>query len=389
MGIPPAVINADELQGDPEVLYFHRSKNGSVEDLNILEMDAEDKLNTDQCSPSSVHGEETVCVLVPHADYCLPGKTRATELQTLWKKEESKKTSSVFFLLMVFRLLGSMNSFQDSEKLLALYPNFSTPPELLEKQIAFEIGQQAGVSTLTLLKTAVQQQPTDDPFEYHSLHLVPWIRIEEIPPSSAKVHLPSFLELGLGELVLICSNLCEMGTPPAVFDADQLQLDPEMEYGHHGGIRVCTNQQVSHLQRSILEGKIFKLEENLDRKISGFRNVPACKEVKEAIFRSLITNGMFDNTHIRLSLSRGKKVTSGMSPAFNRSGCTLTVLAEWKPLVYDNDSGIVLVTATTRRNSPLCLMEDGVKEEELGTLVVVVTCEITLKFFIDDDFADG
>lgn len=28
------------------------------------------------------------------------------------------------------------------------------------------------------------------------------------------------------------------------------------------------------------------------------------------------------------------------------------VLAEWKPAVYDNDGGIVLMTATTRRNSP-------------------------------------
>jgi len=28
------------------------------------------------------------------------------------------------------------------------------------------------------------------------------------------------------------------------------------------------------------------------------------------------------------------------------------VLAEWKPPVYDNEGGIVLVTATTRRNSP-------------------------------------
>ncbi|MCH79364.1 branched-chain-amino-acid aminotransferase-like protein 2 [Trifolium medium] len=28
------------------------------------------------------------------------------------------------------------------------------------------------------------------------------------------------------------------------------------------------------------------------------------------------------------------------------------VLAEWKPPVYDNERGIVLVTATTRRNSP-------------------------------------
>jgi len=29
-----------------------------------------------------------------------------------------------------------------------------------------------------------------------------------------------------------------------------------------------------------------------------------------------------------------------------------SVLAEWKPPVYDNSHGIKLVTATTRRNSP-------------------------------------
>ncbi|KAL0413438.1 UNVERIFIED_CONTAM: Branched-chain-amino-acid aminotransferase-like protein 2 [Sesamum radiatum] len=76
------------------------------------------------------------------------------------------------------------------------------------------------------------------------------------------------------------------------------------------------------------------------------------KLVKEAIFKTLIRNGMFNNAHIRLTLTRGKKVTSGMSPAFNLYGCTLIVLAEWKPPVYDNERGINLVTATTRRNSP-------------------------------------
>ncbi|CAO2836769.1 unnamed protein product [Amaranthus hypochondriacus] len=107
----------------------------------------------------------------------------------------------------------------------------------------------------------------------------------------------------------------------------------------------------------IYKGKVFKLEEHLDRmfdsaKALAFNSVPTREEVKEAIFTTLIRNGMFDNSHIRLSLTRGKKVTSGMSPAFNLYGCTLIVLAEWKPPVYDNTKGIVLVTATTRRNSP-------------------------------------
>ncbi|KAG5549262.1 hypothetical protein RHGRI_014575 [Rhododendron griersonianum] len=107
----------------------------------------------------------------------------------------------------------------------------------------------------------------------------------------------------------------------------------------------------------VYDGKIFKLNAHLDRlfdsaKALAFNNVPTREEVKEAIFKTLILNGMFDNAHIRLSLTRGKKVTSGMSPSFNLYGCTLIVLAEWKPPVYDNSKGITLVSATTRRNSP-------------------------------------
>ncbi|KAI4310971.1 hypothetical protein MLD38_035912 [Melastoma candidum] len=84
----------------------------------------------------------------------------------------------------------------------------------------------------------------------------------------------------------------------------------------------------------VYNGKVFKLEEHLDRmfdsaKALPFVNVPTHKE-------TLIRNGMLDNAHIQLSLTRGKKVTSGMSPAFNLYGCTLIVLPEWKPPVYDN-----------------------------------------------------
>ncbi|RHN80801.1 putative D-amino-acid transaminase [Medicago truncatula] len=78
----------------------------------------------------------------------------------------------------------------------------------------------------------------------------------------------------------------------------------------------------------VYKRKIFKLEEHLDRlfdsaKALAFENVPTRDEIKEAIFKTLIRNGMFDNAHIRLSLTRGKKVTSGMSPSLNLYGCTL------------------------------------------------------------------
>ncbi|XP_042440756.1 branched-chain-amino-acid aminotransferase-like protein 1 isoform X1 [Zingiber officinale] len=285
-----------------------------------------------------------------------------------------------------------------------------------------------------------------------------------------KVISPSFLELGLGDLVSIYSELCKFGKHPPVIDADDLKKDPEVvlrglcqdldipfqtsmlkweagpksidgiwapwwyENVHkstgfekpnlhmipfplelydlleqslpfYNMLRCHCRRLVSPLHSSlpfpplpvpanekilvwvgdellprenakvsvfdsvvqggdavweglrVYNGKVFKLDEHLDRmfdsaKALAFIDVPTREEIKGAVFKTLVTNGMFDNAHIRLTLTRGKKVTSGMSPAFNLYGCTLIVLAEWKPPVYDNTGGIRLVTATTRRNSP-------------------------------------
>ncbi|CAL0302280.1 unnamed protein product [Lupinus luteus] len=292
----------------------------------------------------------------------------------------------------------------------------------------------------------------------------------DILPSFDKVVPPSFFEMGLAELVSIYNELRELGKPPPVIDAAELQQDPEatlrglcddleipfqpamlnweagaksidgvwapwwyssvhkstcfeeakkypqpFPFSHYDLLEQSLplyNMLRRHVKRKssllssplpppnlpvpanekllawvgdeivprdsakvsvfdsvvqggdsvweglrVYNGKVFKLEEHLDRlfdsaKALAFENVPTRDEIKEAIFKTLIRNGMFDNSHIRLSLTRGKKVTSGMSPAFNLYGCTLIVLAEWKPPVYDNTRGIVLVAATTRRNSP-------------------------------------
>jgi branched-chain amino acid aminotransferase len=63
---------------------------------------------------------------------------------------------------------------------------------------------------------------------------------------------------------------------------------------------------------------------------------------------------MTDGVHIRLTLSRGEKITSGMDPRLNQSGPTLIVLAEHKPPVYDK-SGLSLATSSVRRFPPDCL----------------------------------
>lgn len=63
---------------------------------------------------------------------------------------------------------------------------------------------------------------------------------------------------------------------------------------------------------------------------------------------------MTDGVHIRLTLTRGVKVTSGMDPRLNQTGPTLIVLAEHKPPVYDK-AGLSLVTSSVRRFPPDCL----------------------------------
>jgi branched-chain amino acid aminotransferase len=73
-----------------------------------------------------------------------------------------------------------------------------------------------------------------------------------------------------------------------------------------------------------------------------------------AIGRTLAANRMTDGVHIRLTLTRGVKYTSGMDPRLNTSGPTLIVLAEFKDPVYDR-SGITLVTSAIRRFPPDCL----------------------------------
>ena len=63
---------------------------------------------------------------------------------------------------------------------------------------------------------------------------------------------------------------------------------------------------------------------------------------------------MTDGVHIRLTLSRGIKITSGMDPRLNQEGPLLIVLAEHKTPVYSK-GGLTLSTSSLRRFPPDCL----------------------------------
>ena len=109
----------------------------------------------------------------------------------------------------------------------------------------------------------------------------------------------------------------------------------------------------------LYQGRIFRLEQHLDRLVGSamalaFTQIPSREEIVTEIRRTLAANRMFDGVHIRLTLTRGVKVTSGMDPRLNQSGPTLIVLAEHKPPVYPA-GGLALVTASVRRFPPDCL----------------------------------
>ncbi|HEY7174048.1 MAG TPA: aminotransferase class IV [Micromonosporaceae bacterium] len=106
----------------------------------------------------------------------------------------------------------------------------------------------------------------------------------------------------------------------------------------------------------LYDGRVYGLDEHLARlrrsaAALGFVNVPDTADIVGAIAATLTANGMTDGVHVRLTLTRGVKVTSGMDPRLNQSGCTLIVLAEHKAPVYDT-GGLRLVTASTRRPGP-------------------------------------
>src|SRR5437660_1973771 len=106
----------------------------------------------------------------------------------------------------------------------------------------------------------------------------------------------------------------------------------------------------------LYSGRIFKLEQHLERlrrsaTALAFAEIPPNEKIISEIKRTLAANRMHDGVHIRLTLTRGVKITSGMDPRLNQGEPTLIVLAEHKAPVYEK-TGLSLITSKIRRPPP-------------------------------------
>src|SRR5213079_1571093 len=129
---------------------------------------------------------------------------------------------------------------------------------------------------------------------------------------------------------------------------DQAGISP-FDSAVQGGDAVWEGLRLYH-------SRIFKLHEHLDRlersaQALSIIDLPPREKIIEELKRTLMANKMRDGVHIRLTVSRGIKITSGMDPRLNQSGATLIILPEYKTPVYSKE-GLKLITASVRRPPP-------------------------------------
>lgn len=106
----------------------------------------------------------------------------------------------------------------------------------------------------------------------------------------------------------------------------------------------------------IYGGRVFQLAAHINRLFDSAKAVDldlgmSPEEIREALFATLRANGLHDNAHVRLMVTRGERRTSGMDPRLALGKPTFVLIAEHKPPIFDK-AGLRLVTASTRRPSP-------------------------------------
>ncbi len=103
-------------------------------------------------------------------------------------------------------------------------------------------------------------------------------------------------------------------------------------------------------------GRVFQLNAHIDRLFDSAKALAidmhlTRDEIKAGLFATLQANELYDDTHIRLMVTRGERRTSGMNPQNIASDPTVVIIAERKPPIF-NKAGIRLVASSVRRPAP-------------------------------------
>ena len=109
----------------------------------------------------------------------------------------------------------------------------------------------------------------------------------------------------------------------------------------------------------VYQGKVFMLEEHIKRLFESAKTLDidigiSREEMKRIVLETVRANELQNDTHMRLMVTRGKKIVSGMNPKCNIGGASIVVLYDYKPPIY-NKSGVKLITSTLRRATPYLL----------------------------------
>lgn len=105
-------------------------------------------------------------------------------------------------------------------------------------------------------------------------------------------------------------------------------------------------------------GKLAFIDAHLERLYEGARAIDldiglTPQEMKAEILRTTAANGMTDDVHIRLMVTRGLKTTPFQDPRASASGPTIVIIAEYKtPVPGTLEQGIRLFTVHVRRGRP-------------------------------------
>lgn len=105
-------------------------------------------------------------------------------------------------------------------------------------------------------------------------------------------------------------------------------------------------------------GKMAFLDEHLRRLFEGAKSLDmdigkSAEEITALLFETIQANGMHDDTHIRLMVTRGMKSTPYQDPAYTITAPTIVAIPEYKqPRPETLTEGLRLFTVHVRRGRP-------------------------------------